>query len=193
MLKTIACRTFFFALLTFFTSADAGSEPQSGYQATIRRLPPAAFSNLPQQIRSALQARGCTIPQAYDTQAPDNVIRGEFLKRGQYDWAVLCSLNENSSILVFWGGSDIKVSELAPSPEEHWLQGIGDGRYGFSREIFVATKKHIEGYHNFAKQHGGDPDLPPIMHDGIGDYFVNKASVVHYFYKGKWLTLSGSD
>jgi hypothetical protein len=42
------------------------------------------------------------------------------------------------------------------------------------------------------KKYGG---LKParIDHQGINDYFVDKGSTVHYFYRGKWLQLIGSD
>ena len=40
-------------------------------------------------------------PQVLATGKLDNVVRGEFAKRGQSDWAVLCSVNGVSSILVF--------------------------------------------------------------------------------------------
>jgi len=34
---------------------------------------------------------------------------------------------------------------------------------------------------------------PPIDHQGISDAMVGKASEVLYFYRGKWLRLSGDD
>lgn len=38
----------------------------------------------------------------------------------------------------------------------------------------------------------GGPTPPPIDHDGLDEY-TGKASVVHYWYDGKWLTLQGMD
>jgi hypothetical protein len=37
------------------------------------------------------------------------------------------------------------------------------------------------------------PKPPPIDHLGIDDAFLEKASVVHYYYQGKWLQLTGAD
>ena len=57
---------------------------------------------MPANLVQDLQRRGCTIPQEHFTKEPHNVIRGEFAKPGQTDWAVLCSINRVSSILVYW-------------------------------------------------------------------------------------------
>ena len=60
-----------------------------------------------------LQRRGCTIPQTAFTKKPHNVIRGEFAKPGQTDWALLCSIKGVSTILVFWNGSEKNPAEIA--------------------------------------------------------------------------------
>jgi hypothetical protein len=39
----------------------------------------------------------------------------------------------------------------------------------------------------------GSVKPPPIDHQGIDDAFAGKASVVLYFYRGKWLELTGAD
>src|SRR6266571_7420509 len=69
----------------------------------IVRLSPTAFPELPTNVLVELQRRGCTIPQV--PMVAQNVIKGEFSKPGQTDWAVLCSVNRVSSILIFWNGS----------------------------------------------------------------------------------------
>ena len=65
------------------------------------RFQPTAFSELPEHIVAELQSRQCTIPQIYDDPEPHNVISGEFKEKGQTDWAVLCSKDLISSILIF--------------------------------------------------------------------------------------------
>lgn len=172
---------------------DAPAFPQGGEgnsNTIIRRLNPDQFKDLPVRIVKVLQQRGCTIPQVYDASQRWNVIQGEFAKRGQKDWVVLCSLNGTSSILVFWGGpAQACPSEIAPAEDEDFLQDIGDGRMGFSRVLSAASKRIIL-YHY--KTYGG-PQPPPIDHDGIDDMFMDKGSEVHYCYEGKWLKLQGSD
>ena len=157
--------------------------------ATLR-LPPAAFSQLPKNIVRYLQRHGCTIPQTYLSSEPHNVIGGEFARRGQTDWAVLCSRSGESSILVFWRGSTRSVAEIAKAPDRGFLQTITEGgKIGFSRIIEAVDRdyiiKHNEAY--------GGPKLPPINHQGINDAYVEKASVVRYYYRRRWLELQGAD
>lgn len=154
-----------------------------------RRLRPSTFPDLPIELIKQLEKRGCTVPQVFDTPEPHNVIRGQFARKGQTDWAVLCLKNGKSSILIFWGKPARCPSELAVSEDRVFLQSIGNGRIGYSRRIDVASKNDIlENY----KQYRGS--LPPILdHQGIDDRFVGKASDVHYCYQGKWLKLSGAD
>jgi hypothetical protein len=152
------------------------------------RLSPNVFSYLPKKIVRALQARGCAIPQAYDETKPHNVVSGEFARKGQTDWAVLCSQNRISSILIFWGGSVQAITAIAKAPDLSYLQGTGNRRLGYSRMIAAVDKKFILDHY---KAYGGQKP-PPIRHQGIDDGFVGKASQVHY-YNGKWLRLQGAD
>ncbi len=155
----------------------------------IVRLQPPAFGNLPGTIQRELQRRGCTVPQVFTGGPPHNVIRGRFLRSSQVDWAVLCSRNRTSSIIVFWGGSATAVSELGAHPDRDFLQVTGPGEIGFSRKLGVATPRYIREHH---KPYGG-PKPPPLDHDGINDIFVEKASVVWYRYRSRWLQLTGAD
>ena len=43
--------------------------------------------------------------------------RGEFVKPGQTDWAVLCSTKGSTSLLVFWNGSETNSVQLANNPD----------------------------------------------------------------------------
>ena len=153
-------------------------------------MSPSEFKTLPIKIEKELQRQGCTIPQVYYSEKFWNVIQGEFAKQGQKDWAVLCSRNGVSSILIFWSGPTQDCdNEVAPAKDKEFLQGIGDGKIGFSRAISPASKKFIHSAH---KTYGG-PEPPPIDHEGINDEFMDKGFVIHYCYEGKWLQLQGSD
>ena len=154
------------------------------------RLSSTAFSRLPNNVARYLSAQGCTIPQTYLENKPHNVISGEFTKRGQLDWAVLCSRNGESSILVFKGGSTKHVSAIARQPDSNYLQTITEGgKIGFSRLIGVVGRDVIlKHYREFR---GRKP--PPLRHQGIDDAFAEKASAVHYYYRGKWIRLKGAD
>jgi len=155
----------------------------------IVRLSPSAFRELPRNVIRELQRRGCTIPQTPYTKNPHNVIRGEFAKPGQTDWAVLCSVKGVSSILVFWNSSEKNPAEIARMEDRIFLQGITAEGVGLSRAIDPVGKDFITRHYD---AYGG-PKPPPINHQGVNDSFVEKASEVWYFYAGKWLKLTGAD
>ena len=155
----------------------------------VVRLSPAAFPKLPGNVVREIQRRGCTIPQEAYTKQPHNVIRGEFAKPGQTDWAVLCSVKGVSTILVFWNGSESNPAAIAPMEDRIFLQDMGGGKIGFSRGISPVGRDFIVRHY----QAYGGPTPPPVDHQGIDDAFIEKASVTHYFYQGKWLRLTGAD
>jgi len=157
-------------------------------RATIR-LDPTAFTNLPRSVLLELQRRGCAVPQPFTDSNHQNVIRGSFHRSGQIDWAVLCSRARTSSILVFSNAGAGPTEELARRPDAEYLQTIGSNRIGFSRAISVASASDIRRHY---QQHGGTKP-PTLAHVGIDDAFVGKASVVWYWYRGKWLELTGAD
>jgi hypothetical protein len=151
--------------------------------------PPSAFAQLPPKIQSELQSRGCRIPQTYVGSALQNLIQGQFARRGQTDLAVLCSKENISSILIFWDGSETAPAEIDPAPDRNFLTPLENGKIGYSRAISRVGKEFILAHY---RAYGG-PKPPPIDHDGINDEFLEKGSTVHYFYLGQWLHLTGSD
>jgi hypothetical protein len=171
----------------------ASSDPGKGLPAQAEReipySPPSAFAELPAKVRLVLQSRGCRIPQTYEGSGPHNVIQGRFATPGQSDWAVLCSKERNSSILIFWNGSDAAPAEIHSAPDSNYLTPLENGKAGFSRAISRVGKDFILEHY---KAYGG-PAPPPLDHDGINDEFLEKGSTVHYFYRGQWLMLTGSD
>ena len=185
----LSTRIFIVFFLTFAQHANAQDKWQVADQATLR-LKPTAFSQLPKNIVLSLQQRNCTVPQTFSNATPHNVIRGQFTRRGQFDWAILCSRNHVSSILVFRNGSTKSVAEIARSDDKDFLQSIDEtANIGFSRAINVAEKGHI--FAHYLEYGGSRP--PPINHHGINDAFIEKASFVHYFYRKRWLKLQGAD
>lgn len=178
-----------------FLSAQGQSARDKWDAADLQtvRLAPSAFPQLSMNIAQALEKRGCRVPQSFANLKPHNVIRGEFARKGQADWAVLCSLARESSILIFWGGSAVDPAEIAKERDKNQLQSIdGQGTIGFSRAISPAGKDFIDKHYQ-ASADSGAPQPPPIDHQGINDAVLGKASTVHYYYAGKWLELAGSD
>ena len=182
---------------TLLLTALATAPPVAGQTAdqwanaaqAIRRLAPAAFPHLPATVRQALEQRGCTVPQTFIDPGPHNVVRGHFARPRQTDWAVLCSRQDTSVVLVFWAGRATASAALNPQPDATFLQGIGGGAIGFSRVLGVARASRIRRY---AKDRGGL--LPTRMdHDGLEDAFAEKASTIAYWDEGHWLSLAGAD
>ena len=155
------------------------------------RLSPRVFRSLPTGIVKYLVRRGCSIPQSPEagTTAPHNVIRGEFQRPGQRDWAVLCSTKSESSILVFGGARTQSVTETAKAKDIDFLQRMDEGKIVYSRVIGTVDRQYI--WKHFQWYGGSQP--PPIDHHGINDAFAGKGSVVLYWYRGRWLKLQGAD
>jgi len=170
-------------------SSQQGIEKVRGADLQVRRLSPSAFPELPIKIKRELERRGCTIPQVSTDKKPQNVIKGEFTGKGRTDWAVLCSQNHVSTILIFRNASGRAPLELAPQSDADNLQSGSGAAIEYSRSISPVGREYIlEHYHAY-----GGLKPPAIDHQGINDAFVGKASVVHYFYAGKWLELTGAD
>lgn len=155
----------------------------------VTRLAPSAFPELPANIRRELEHRGCTIPQVRADKKPQNVVEGEFTRKGQTDWAVLCSVNRVSTILVFHNASPRNPSELAREADSNKLQVVGADVIAYSRSISRVGREYILSHY---ADYGG-PKPPTIDHPGINDAFLEKASVVHYFHAGRWLKLAGAN
>lgn len=156
------------------------------------RLSPREFPGLPDAISRDLESRGCTIPQSYAGPRPHNVIQGEFHQPGQMDWAVLCSRDGESSILVYSGSSDDRAEEIGKGWKEHViLEKLEDGerRVEFHRKINAVGERFILEHQ---RAYGG-PAPPPIDHQGINDAYVEKGSTVHYWHEGSWRELTGED
>ncbi len=154
-----------------------------------RRLSPSAFHQLPAPVRVDLERRGCTVPQTWTATALENVISGHFRSGHDIDWAVLCSVDRVSSILVYWAGQADSVDVLGARPDSDYLQGIGDDRIGFSRGISPVDSAYIQRHFEWY----GGPTPPPLDHSGIDDAFSEKGSRVWYWHDGKWLQLAGAD
>jgi hypothetical protein len=136
----------------------------------VTRLPPSAFPELPTRIKRELERRGCTIPQVSSDKKLLNVIKGEFTRKGRTDWAVLCSQNRVSTILIFRNASGREPLQLAPQSDVDSLQRGGGTALEFSRVISPVGREYIlEHYRAY-----GGLKPPAIDHQGINDAVVGK-------------------
>ena len=148
----------------------------------IMRLAPSTFRELPRHAAVGLEAEGCSVPQAWGENEPHNVVIGSFGAPGQTDWAVLCSQEGNSSIVVIWGGRVSCPSPIAPPlADRSFLQNTGLDGILFSRGI--ASIRLDPRY--WAYPEGLLPDS--LNHAAISDSFYEKGATAYYCEGGVWL------
>jgi hypothetical protein len=175
-----------FLLLTLFCALSAQAADSN---KAVRRLCVEDYPELPSNVAAVLQGRLCTIPQPNQGGPPRNVIQGDFFRKGQKGWAILCSSGHKSVILVFRTSYDRRPDEIAESTDDQFIIDTWRGGKVYSREISAVDQKFI--LHHY-RAHGGLK--PPQMdHDGIDDAFLEKASITWYWQKGRWLQLQGAD
>lgn len=157
----------------------------------IVRLTADSFNELPKQIKDYLNQNSYTIPQIFDSEKPVGVIKGEFIRKDIKDWAVLASRNLKSKIIVFhYGKTNQKnIFELEEIDDIAFLQGLDRNRIVYSRGISTFPRKY------FLTTDEWEDEQKPLLvnHDGIVDDFAEKASVIFYYYKGKWFRQVGAD
>jgi len=152
------------------------------------RLKPSTFRTLPSAVRTELEHRGCTIPQPSGGGQPQNAVSGSFITAEQTDWAVLCSRNNRSTILVFRAGTSDHIDELAEEPDLQYLQVISrDNKIGYSRML---TALNAQSFRSRAIKRSA---LKTINHDGVEDAFIEKGSLIWYWSGVKWVKVSGAD
>ena len=133
------------------------------------------FSSLPQAILDNYSGTvDAFVPQQTFTDStggqPHSVIEGEFFERGEQRGRSFAQCTSQFAILVFHNASDQKPDELAAAEDKNWLQGADKDRIGYFREIQPADRKYIIDH----ARGNGDPEPPPIDHQGINDEDVRQ-------------------
>ena len=190
-----------------------GAKPSAQKDSAIRKLQPADVTGLPPEFVDKLNARGCSIPQFGDVGRdgntgggpaneaagspetagepatagePTNVIHGEFARRGQEDWAVLCSKGGSSTIVIFWGKTTACPASLARLDDAHYLKRGKDKKVRYSRSIRALGENDLD-------DRAGIAGLKPMSYQGIDDRFVGKSSAFFYCNEGKWKIFPAKD
>jgi len=160
----------------------------------VRRFPPDSFPDLSKPVSDTLVGRGCLIPTpGYRA----NVITGAFTAKDIVQWAVVCSVNDTSQILVLDAKNGVVLDSLGRSPDVNWIQSNVNSTWLFSRFISTVPMSRL----NIVPIDTTGEDvlyygavLPkPIDHDGIDEAFLDKASETYYFAQRKWFMVSSSD
>jgi hypothetical protein len=135
----------------------------------------------PALVVQELRSRGCKV----SNKKPKNIIRGEFLNPGQFDWAALCSMKKSTSLLVFPGGSTEGIAVLETISK------------GFSKwSISVAGQEQLKS----SEPPRGWRELPSteIDHEGIWSFVefgepgacfscYSAQSSLHYYHQDRWI------
>jgi hypothetical protein len=181
------------AIVGCLYSIAANADEWSDAANAVVRASPNKLTMLPRPIVHELARQGCDVPQPrIDDGRPakvENVSIGSFARRGQRDYAVLCSIAGKSHIQVFWGGKARCASSFAEGEDINYLQRSNKTLIAYSRAIYPASQREIA---YFQKARSG-PKPPDTSHQGIGDHFLGKSSVIYYCAKGHWIELHGMD
>ena len=152
----------------------------------IRLLPPASFPQLPPSVRQSLEDKECMIPQTYQAHTPENVVHGQFQRQGSSDWALLCSRNGSTTLLIFLAGAaqptEFVTHKDTDMSEVYDLTGVRGFAWGLDTAHPLEINAHPENRHS-----------GPYDHDGVIDTFLGHGGVIHYNKAGKWLSLEGTD
>lgn len=156
---------------------------------SIRLLPVSSFPELPPPVSQQLVRKGCLVPQTYEAREPENVIHGAFEKEGSDDWAVLCSVNDVTTLYVFFQSNLANPIPLRHQPDSEWLGVEWSLDYGSAWGIATRSARLMPIL--TARPAPLMPITQSADHDGIEDAFIEQSSTVHYFQNGRWTTVDG--
>jgi hypothetical protein len=166
------------------TPTESPEVRRKAAEAAILRLPASSVARLPAPIREYMDVRRLRIPQGFT----DNVISGEFARRGQTDWAVLASREHVSSILVFWQGrTDIEPDTLLTDPDFR-AAGYYRGHPAYFRTLRTETRAAIMKWYGFDLPGKNMFPLPAVEHEGIVQSYGYNV-VLLYRDRGEWLQI----
>jgi hypothetical protein len=150
-----------------------------GLEADLPRLVAATFPDLPVAVVQELQSRGCKVPG----KKSKSVIRGEFLRPGQTDWAVLCSAKQRTSLLVFPDGSRERVAAL-----ETRLKGFSKWSISVINREFLESIKSVGWMAPVPTEidHQGISSFVESGEGGTCLYCYSAEGTTHYYYQDSW-------
>jgi hypothetical protein len=151
----------------------------------VPMLSPDSMPEIPLNVRAALRGRGCLVPQYFNGERR-NAYGGAFSAKGAAEWAVMCSVNGDSQILIIASSTGAVVDSVALGNDAEAMDH-DNGKWDFTRTFAVY------------RLGPGDMDeipasLPrPIDHDALDIPIFGKASSAHYLVRGKWYYVMTAD
>ena len=146
-------------------------------------------------VSAWLEERNYTIPQTWllREHGYSNAIRGDFIKKGQHDLAVLAARDTLKDLLVFENSDTTSIIAIFKDVPFGW-----DVENSYTDSSWIATPYYaincvdkeyiVDRYEAY-----GGPEPPEIKHDAINYALLGKTSKVLYFHKGEWIELQGAD
>ncbi len=166
---------------------ESGQVTTNGHKVSyvIHRLPPSSFPDLPAPIVDLVNQRGCLIPQTYEAHRPENVVEASLEGKGSQDWALLCSVKNTVSLMVFFASAPERPVVLVTAPETERLQMHDPSRVlGFNWGIDPASPEQVHEAQIGIAHRPAAPD-----HDALADSTLDRRTVYHFYSKGKWTLL----
>lgn len=175
-------------ILSLFAISALGQD----FHPVAKQRDPESILQLPEGVRRDLVNRRCVVPKYLgDDSSKDTAFtKGHFRSGVSIDYAVVCHIptRKIQDVLVYsntdgaWNGEIISSGTFDPSPhvDKCWTT------------VDVATSKYILDH---ARAYAPEElkSLPQLDHNGVEVGICDKASIIHYFSKGKWLSLQGAD
>ncbi len=160
---------------------------------------PHEHPDLPAHIAAWLNERGYVIPQDipqeyWDEYFPINAITGEFITKGQTDWAVYCTNRKTTAIIIFKDGKVESPEIMDTYPESisrSHPEGIPfDCCYGWITTI--SPEKIYTTYLRMRNYSVSQP--PPLYHDGImTGACMHFRTAIYFKFEDKWCSMHSSE
>ena len=149
-MKILTCTLIFHLCFIPCMVSNAENISRDNEVSNTSKLTPASFKELPQPIVDFLEEHRYLIPETFRSEVfpnnvySNNVLKGEFEKKGQTDWAILCARDGYSRILIFLDEKTERVLTLNLAREIKFINPEDIIYYGYYRYINKMDKIKLE-------------------------------------------------
>jgi hypothetical protein len=162
------------------------------FNPVAKERTPESIQQLPPEVRQDLTKRQCLIPKYKGAAENEDAAytMSHLSSRTSVDYAIVCHTPSlrTQNVLVYsrskgaWKGEIIFRGGFDPAPHADKCEVT----------VGVATPKDIVDH---AQAYAPEElkSLPTLDHNGVDVGLCEKASIILYFSKGKWLGLQGGD
>jgi hypothetical protein len=145
----------------------------------IRRIDASTAAHLPLWLRAALGARKCLIPQMHSDERLNNIHRGHFVDSVTESYALLCSRNGESSVVILTKDSSLTPPPILVRADTSFLvlmEGGGRGRrWEFARFLSALSPREVKSWCSLSPI---ERDRP---HEGVITFYQDRDATAYYF------------